>query len=161
MANGSGYNFTEQRSDDSVTKGTGNYKTDIPKEVAQLINSLSLARLFLILSFIVYGIVAFSKRESGINPKDLAIFIVFSGITITFFLILTILRNIYRINFWYFSSSVNLEQIGFLLFKKHITMSRRSWIVIFLLYIAILMLVFKSFFISSLENIIQKIISFN
>lgn len=62
------------------------------------VNKLSVPRLFLILTFIIYGIIAFSKKEAGVNSYDLSIFIFFIIFVILIFGILVISRDLYRKN---------------------------------------------------------------
>jgi len=63
---------------------------------ADLVNRVPVPRLFLTLSLFAYGVVAFSKKENGVQLTDLLYLIIYVIFIIFLFVLLVALRDIYR-----------------------------------------------------------------
>lgn len=102
---------------------------------ADILNKMSLPRLFLIMSLIIYGVISYSKGEEGVIERDLSIFIFFLINTILLFGLLTVLKKIYELN-WNncirnFSLFIKTHYKIFLLLILILV-----WLFLFLYYIA-------------------------
>ena len=88
---------------ESVVSTVGNDKEYEKKSIGSdmfvnLANHLPIPRLFLILAFVVYGVIAFSKKDQGVVFIDLAIFGSFIIFISLIFILLIIGRDLYRGN---------------------------------------------------------------
>jgi len=63
---------------------------------ADLVNRVPVPRLFLTLSLFAYGVVAFSKKENGVQLTDLSYLIIYIVVVIFLFVLLIALRDVYR-----------------------------------------------------------------
>lgn len=66
--------------------------------IADVANNISYARLFLILSLFVYAVVSYSKRDKGVDERDLSIFVLTLIIVILLSFFTAFAQKIYRMN---------------------------------------------------------------
>lgn len=94
-------NVPQEKERETTTSANATLETgsaDWLRHLGDLVNKLSIPRLFLILAFVIYGIISFSKKEVGVGSNDLSIFIFFIIFIMSIFGILVISRDLYRKN---------------------------------------------------------------
>jgi|GEM_PF-4464263 len=119
---------------------------DLPDKFAGLINDLPLPRYFVTLAFIVYGVIAFSKKENGVTSNDLSLFLLFISFIILTFVLLVIGRDIYK-------------RKTALIFLNNFIVNNSKKVVLVLLIFVLLLLIFKTSiaaYVSQFINLINK-----
>ncbi len=118
--------------------------------ISDIFDKMSLARLFLIFSFIVYGIIVYSKKERGVEVQDLSIFIAFSVFAILFFCFLTTIKKIY----YEFNQSCAKS------FKNLINFLRKNLKIIIITIILILLIILLVFLKNTIINFLNLLIGY-
>ncbi len=83
-----------ERKAETKSKGGENEQGRLDMMIAAFAQ-MPLARLFLILALIIYGVMAYSKKDQGVNTQDLSIFVLFLLIIILLVCFITLMRKIY------------------------------------------------------------------
>lgn len=132
-------------SSDSIKKGI----KSLPVDLLSLAKDLSIPRLFLILSFVVYAVISFSKGSSGIDEKDFSLFVYFIVFSMTIFGLLIVSRDFYRD-----SNSASSDNLAIFVIK---IIARRKTIILIFLIITISLIIFRKNIYSLVLQFIEKI----
>lgn len=82
-----------------TTKNTDEEKsgsTEGVPGIAKAILNMTMPRLFLILSMIIYGVIAYSKRTEGVKESDLSLFIFFILFILIVFIVLVVFKHLWN-----------------------------------------------------------------
>lgn len=117
------------------------------------IEKAPLSKLYILLSLLVYAVVAFSKKEIGVLSQDVISYIMFSIFVITIYFLILYLNKLHQLNWGKFSNSLLVSCRDFYsFFIKNI-----KYFLIFLLFLAILFIFLKYYnlIISYIANIFR------
>jgi len=142
--------YLRGKSEKEVTTGSGEgYQTDnrdLKNEFANAYNKTPIPKLFLTLSMVIYGVIAYSKGKEGVSANDLSLFAFFILFIVIIFIILTIFAHLYR---GFINKLVEFSD------KKDLLFIFMVGSLLLLLYI-----IFKSQIINSIENFIKIFVTF-
>lgn len=135
------------------TKGKEDYKETVEAGVygslVNVVNNLTFARLFVVSAVILYGVIAFSKKDKGVEVTDFSILFLFLIVCLVLFVAITLLRKIYYSNFAIFPvASFKIPTYGFRVF----------WPVVAILFLFFALFYCRTFIISFLNLFISFIL---
>lgn len=64
--------------------GSGWWRSPIVSDL----DKIALSKLYLVVSLVIYGVIAFSKEKEGVNADDVASFIIFSSLNILLYFLI-------------------------------------------------------------------------
>lgn len=115
--------------------------SDFKNAVADALSKTPIAKLFVILSMLVYAIIAYSKRDIGVKADDISAFIFFSIFIVLVFIFLAVSSHIYRKYLKFFLIDGNDIDI---LNKCFNFFTKRSFFILILIALIFIFLIFKA-----------------
>jgi hypothetical protein len=130
---------------------------DFKSAVADAFSKTPISRLFVILSMVVYAVIAYSKKDKGVELNDLSMFLFFSIFIVLVFIFLAVASHVYRRYLKFFL----IDDIGKDVIKYiYNFFSRKSFIVLVIVAIIFSYLFLKTNLLMLFSNIIAKFNSF-
>jgi hypothetical protein len=125
----------------------------ILKPLSEAILNMAIPKLFLILSMAIYGVIAYSKKEAGVETDDLSLFIFFILFIIVVFIILTVFKYL-----WNFISMLKIKNRVETLYGKNL----KDYLKILFIFptIILLLVIFKFQIINFVRFLINAFVNF-
>lgn len=138
--------------------GGGDYqrsKRDLKNEIASAYNKTPIPKLFLTLSMAIYGVVAYSKGEYGVDVDDLSLFIFFILFIVIVFIALTTSKYLW--NDFINTPNFKIEKFYRRNLKNYLKLSAFIFLIVILLAVVFEIRMITDF----IRNLIETFVSFS